>query len=367
MKSIGAGVGALLFVGGTLQAQAMPPEIAFTACSGCSGAADGSQCSVDTPRGELSGSCRQPPRESRLLCVPAGHGAGRGHGGERQGAKPGGGTRNHTVTQSDGEPALLPANSAPIANSESEQMLAGQWRVLTANGVAAHNTGAYPNRGNPNGISEQSYELRVPAQPKLSGRITPLKHANFGLSVQGVPFDPGAAEWYQGKRNSQWQYEALSGAVELGIDEHHAHVQPSGAYHYHGLPSGLLDQLNVQSGAHSPLVGWAADGFPIYALHGFSEPSSGKVLSKQTSSYRLKSGSRPSGSNDPGGRYDGTFIADYQYIAGSGSLDECNGRLTQTPEFPNGTYAYFLTEQWPVIPRCHKGSPSSDFAKQRNR
>jgi len=363
-------VGVLLLAGGMMHAQAKPPEAAFSACDGAS---DGSQCTVSTPRGELSGSCRQPPRESRLVCVPQGH----ANGGQRQGVKPSaaagglagrqGGTRKHTLTQSTADPTLLPATSPPITSSKSDEMFVGHWRVLTANGVAQHDTGAYPNRGNPNGISEQSYELRVPAQPKLTGRVTALKHSNFGLSVQGVPFDPGAAEWYQGIRNSQWQYEALSGAVALGIDEHHAHVQPTGAYHYHGLPTGLLDSLKVQSAMHSPLVGWAADGFPIYALHGFSDAASGKAISEQTSSYRLKSGYRPSGGNGPGGRYDGTFIADYEYITGSGSLDECNGRLTQTPEFPNGTYAYFLTEQWPVIPRCHRGTPSSDFAKKRNR
>jgi hypothetical protein len=39
-------------------------------------------------------------------------------------------------------------------------------------------------------------------------------------------------------------------------------------------------------------------------------------------------------------------------------LDECNGRFTVTPEFPNGTYAYFLTRDWPVIPRAFRGKPT---------
>jgi hypothetical protein len=67
----------------------------------------------------------------------------------------------------------------------------------------------------------------------------------------------------------------------------------------------------------------------------------------------------------PGGRYDGTFTADYEYVPGMGDLDECNGRRCITPDFPQGTYAYFLTEDWPVIPRRYRGTPSADFFRRR--
>ncbi|MBU6180830.1 MAG: YHYH protein, partial [Verrucomicrobia bacterium] len=67
---------------------------------------------------------------------------------------------------------------------------------------------------------------------------------------------------------------------------------------------------------------------------------------------------RPGG-DEPGGRHDGAFVQDYECVAGSGDLDECNGRFCLTPEFPEGTYAYFLTDEWPVIPRAFRGSPVS--------
>ena len=105
---------------------------------------------------------------------------------------------------------------------------------------------------------------------------------------------------------------------------------------------------------------WAADGFPIYCLFGYTEardPQSG--IRKLTSSYRLKEGTRPNGELGPGGRYDGAFVQDYAYVEGSGDLDECNGRICVTPEFPEGTYAYFLSEAWPVIPRGFRGTPVS--------
>ena len=116
---------------------------------------------------------------------------------------------------------------------------------------------------------------------------------------------------------------------------------------------------------HSPLIGWAADGFPIYAVYGYSDPNDSKSkVQKLSSSYQLKTGSRPGG-DAPAGIYDGTFVRDYEYVPESGDLDECNGCQTVTPEFPNGTYAYFLTEQWPVIPRFWKGTPSQDFQRGR--
>ena len=65
-----------------------------------------------------------------------------------------------------------------------------------------------------------------------------------------------------------------------------------------------------------------------------------------------------------GGKYDGTFVADYEFVKDLGDLDECNGRSCVTPEFPGGTYAYFLTEAWPVIPRNYRGTPSADFQRR---
>jgi hypothetical protein len=120
----------------------------------------------------------------------------------------------------------------------------------------------------------------------------------------------------------------------------------------------LFQSLDTEPDRHSPLVGWAADGFPIYALRGWrnpQDPASGVV--KLRSGYRLRQGERPAPPGGPGGRFDGAFIQDYEFVAGHGDLDACNGRFGVTPEFPGGTYAYFLTEEWPVIPRAFRGTP----------
>lgn len=265
--------------------------------------------------------------------------------------------RLHKITRK-GVLKPLPAETAPpLQNKVTIEVVDGK-RIIRSNGIPNHKTGRFPNRGNPNRITAQNHEYRVPADPKVARTITPLR-GEFGVAINGVPFDPGAAEFYAGEPG--WQYEPLSGAIQLGIDISHAHVQPTGKYHYHGLPTGLLDSVKLEASKHSPLIGWAADGFPIYAVYGYSDPKSSRSsIEALESSYRLKKGRRPGG-NAPGGRYDGTFVRDYEYVAGSGDLDECNGRFTITPEFPKGTYAYFLTEDWPVIPRNYRGTPSEDF------
>lgn len=272
--------------------------------------------------------------------------------------------RAHTINEAPGKPSLLPATVPPGAQSHVTITVEGNKRVVRADGIPDNDTGPFPNRHNPNSIRPQTYVLDVPAFPQLAGRTTQLGLQNFGIAVDGVPFDPEAAEWYKGIRGSKWRYEPLSGAINLGLDANYAHVQPSGAYHYHALPPLLLRRLNWTSRAHSPLIGWAADGFPIYAVYGFKvarKPGSG--IKAMRSSYRLKSGRRPTGGDNPGGTYDGTFVADYEYVPGLGDLDECNGRVAVTPEFPQGTYAYFLSTAWPVIPRCFKGTPSQSFAR----
>ena len=175
-----------------------------------------------------------------------------------------------------------------------------------------------------------------------------------------MEFEPGTAEFWNSERGSAWNYEA-KGGFDLGLDENNAHVQPTGAYHYHGLPTGLIAGLGGD-GQKMLLVGWAADGFPIYTDYGYTDPrNTNSPLKKMRSSYRLKAGERPSG---PGGKYDGRFTADYEYVAQLGDLDQCNGRFGATPEFPTGIYHYYLTEDFPYISRLFRGTPDPSFQKR---
>ena len=91
---------------------------------------------------------------------------------------------------------------------------------------------------------------------------------------------------------------------------------------------------------HSPIIGWAYDGNPIYGPYGYSDPnnsnSSIKILESSYSQSTSNVVDRPSGFNS------GFFVEDFRFND-SGDLDEHNGRFCKTPEFPNGVYAYFAT------------------------
>jgi hypothetical protein len=251
------------------------------------------------------------------------------------------------------------------------------YRYVEADGLPDHETGRFPNRGNPNSIRAQDYDFRVPLAPKPVAGPRPFVGGwVFGVALNGVPFDPLTAEFFRGDRRSVWRYEAISPTVSLGLDQNLAHVQPSGAYHYHGLPAGLVaveskkdgesnKQVESKSEAKKTsesnllLLGYAADGYPIYTPLG--RKSAGDEVKRLKSSYRLKTGARPAGALDPGGTYDGTFTLDFEYVAGLGDLDESNGFTGPTPEYPNGTYYYVLTEEFPFIPRSFRGEPDPSF------
>lgn len=240
----------------------------------------------------------------------------------------------------------------------------GAVRTIVADGLPDHAPGQFPNANNPNSIAIQSYRFDMPTDPNTEGSPTSADRYVFGVALNGVIFDPATAEFWNNDRSSGWNYEAFGPQTRsLGLDSSNAHVQPNGAYHYHGLPDGLYDRL-ASAGAPT-LIGYAADGFPIYGPLSYADsndPSSD--LETMTSSYQLRSGTRSSG---PGGTYDGTFTADWVYVPGSGTLDACNGRVGVTPEYPDGTYYYVITDEFPFVPRCFAGTPDDSFSKQNAR
>jgi hypothetical protein len=239
--------------------------------------------------------------------------------------------------------------------------MSGGYRYVRSDGIPDHQPGQFPNRGNPHTISKQDYNFRVPLQPQMAGQPTLLGHQNFGVALNGVPFDPLTAEYWRRDRSSGWNIEAMSGAMNLGLDKNNAHVQPNGAYHYHAVPTGLIEKFPFRD--KPTLLGYAADGFPLYGPFGYQDPrNTGSAMVQLRPSHRVKQGTRPSG---PGGRYDGTYVQDYEYVAGLGDLDACNGREGVTPEYPKGTYYYVITAAYPFIPRCWVGTPDQSFSRGR--
>jgi hypothetical protein len=107
---------------------------------------------------------------------------------------------------------------------------------------------------------------------------------------------------------------------------------------------------------HSPILGYAYDGNPIYGPYGYSDPTNSESSITRLSSGYLLKGSRidgPSTSEYPLG----SLIDDYEWVpsinSGKTELDQNNGRFCVTPDYPNGIYAYFVTinsSNTPVFP-----------------
>ncbi len=256
----------------------------------------------------------------------------------------------------------------------------GVVRYWYSNSIPDHATGNFPNQGNPNSISAQENEFSMCAYPQEAGSYTDL-HIGFGtmgtcvayelgVAMNGLEWDPIANEFFENPNNGQLNYDwnkyALSPNVNLGTDMNDAHVQPNGKYHYHGNPTNFIATLNVSAASHSPIIGYAADGFPIYYKYVYENPSDpNSTIIEAESCFELKSGNRPgNGTTAPDGAYDGTYVEDYEYNGSlSGCiLDQCNGRFGVTPDYPTGTYYYVLTSEFPVVPHCLAGTPDESFS-----
>ncbi len=111
-------------------------------------------------------------------------------------------------------------------------------------------------------------------------------------------------------------------------------------YYVLGYNQSLSSYFDDDGTKHSPIIGWAYDGNPIYGPYGYEDPNDSnsppKLLQPGYQIVNLE--------NRPVGFTSGFFVEDYRYV-GNGDLDEYNGRYCKTPDFPNGTYAYFASVQ----------------------
>ncbi len=229
-----------------------------------------------------------------------------------------------------------------LAHAHVSIAIDGEQRCITSDGVPNHEVGTW----RPGAVvEEQNHRFCVDAEPVLTDTITRRIHIS-GMTLTGIPLRPGTAEYYDPTaekgwsrdRSSGWNVEGVGGLI---MDAQNAHVDGDGMYHYHGIPEAVVSELS------GTLFAYAADGFEIHY-----------VGSEVQSSYQLKAGERDSG---PGGLHDGTYVQDWEYVEGSGSLDECNGALV------NGQYVYYATDTFPFFPRCFKGNVSAELmARQRN-
>ena len=249
---------------------------------------------------------------------------------------------------------------------ESNTIFMGTLTVEISNGMCTFTSNAIPNHnfndtgGFVNGVSEQELAVSITANPQLAAKPTTLSlQYDNAILLNGVKVDLlaagcyGVADGFIGCNDmtSAWRYDPMYSGNDFGTDSHNAHTQPGGEYHYHGNPNALFDDSDASE--VSPVIGFAADGFPIFG----SYIDNKGTIRKATASYQLLAGDRPTGNGNPGGMYDGAFIDDYEYIAGSGDLDMCNGMTI------DGVYGYYVTDDYPHVLGCFSGTPDISFQK----
>lgn len=127
--------------------------------------------------------------------------------------------------------------------------------IVDSQGYPNHPTAIFPNSGNPNQILVQKFQFRFPLQPKLSDRITRLPMGPIGMALNGVvffnPFEAGGMN-------------AVEGYSEVWLDSCCGHPQQHGVYHYHKYPVCVKSPFRDDGKQHSPVIGLAFDGFPVY-------------------------------------------------------------------------------------------------------
>ena len=255
-------------------------------------------------------------------------------------------------------------NQATVNMNDSVNVLrvcyTGTNVYVRAHGLAGYVMG--PWTGNPNVPSAQNEIFRIrrnPQQQTATKTAVPLV-GGVGLSVNGIKFyGTGDSRSYSSASNSNvangdglWHGDAWTSEGTTMDATGKGHADQGGNYHYHATPIALYSDPST---THSPIIGFAFDGFPIYGSFGYSNPmSSSSAIARIESSYQLRnittrtilpdgSTSSPPGPNVSSSFPLGTYMEDYEYISGLGDLDEYNGRYCVTPEYPSGTYAYFVT------------------------
>ena len=220
---------------------------------------------------------------------------------------------------------------------------------VSTNCIPEYAIGPWPS--NPNVPSPQNIVCQFPRNPvQNTGTLTKTGLGTIGLWSNGVSiFNPedgfhwnsSTSAWAMGPGTS-WNRNALI-FEGVSFDSCLGHPAPGGDYHNHVNPKCLYN--DADSTHHSPIIGYAFDGFPIYGAYGYASVSSASgPIKRMRSSYILTTDTTRSSGPHPIATYPlGDCVDDYIYTAGAGDLDVHNGRFCYTPEYPAGTYAYFVT------------------------
>ncbi len=320
------------------------------------------------------------------------------------------GTKSLTWTRGTTTQAL------PTYSGVTEINYSPSWIYIRATGLASYTMGPWPANF-PSFPTNTATIYRIPRTPAIPGTKTGVGLGTTGRLVNGVSiydsrdaFSYSTANAADARPNTAfvgdgiWNRDGWHNEAPT-FDPALAH-QAGNTYHNHAQPIGLRFQLgdhvdyNATTNrytestapvtAHSPIVGWAQDGIPVYGPYGYSDPdSAASGVRRMVSGFALRDGSNGTTAitvrqalpawaqriqNKPtltAGQYGpvvnatyllGHYIEDFDYqgdlagrvqtkgsnsvggfVLGNYDLNEQNVRFCVTPEFPSGTWAYFTT------------------------
>jgi YHYH protein len=345
---------------------------------------------------------------------------------------------NASVTWSRGQGT----QSLPTYSGVHEVSYSANWVYIRTTGLAGHVMGpwyldAAKTTNFPNFPSNTAAIYRIPRTPVVPGAKTLTGAGAIGFFVNGVAFFDNRDTFSYSNANGMdaspvagigmgdgiWIRNALVNEGNT-FDAALAH-QAGNQYHYHVQPVALRHQLGdhvdynpatnrytesiAPPTAHSPILAWAADGFPVYGPYGYATATdAGSGVRRMVSGFVLRNGANGTTNLAATGRQTlpawaaatqnrsatlatnqygpavsttyvlGHYLEDHDYLGDLGftqgvvnaggvffDLDRYNGRTCVTPEFPGGTYAYFSTiaaDGTPAFPynigRQYYGSPT---------
>lgn len=299
----------------------------------------------------------------------------------------------------------------PVYGGVQSVRVSTNWVYVQASALPTYVMGPwYLNAGKttpfPNWPSNQHMVTRFPRIPTNSAAHSTTPLGAIALWVDGgIIHNQLDAFYWNGSYDTNfspiatqsWQRNA-NFAEGLSFDPSGSHQPYTGERHHHISPAALRYQLgdhmnynstnhtyseNPALTGHSPILGWAFDGYPIYGPYGYANATNtSSAIRRIISGYVARDGSygttnlnvtgrtsypqwaldigKPNSVNGPNVNVNqpmGWYVQDYDHLADHGfapgvtnqpgdvfyDLDRYNGRFCKTPEFPNGTYAYFTT------------------------
>ena len=273
-------------------------------------------------------------------------------------------------------------NDASLTANIQTVQYSANYVYATTQGIPTYVTGPFLD-GNPSQASNQNAIFKFPLAPvQNTATAVSTSGGNIGVFINGVAmFDyRDGVSWKSstsalaggplgGTGDGVWNRDAIV-AEKGGFDCAKGHPA-MGNYHHHQNPSAFnldivvtsticnlynADGLYlINSSVHSPLIGFAYDGFPVYGAYGYLNTDGTGGIVRMKSSFSLRSittrntlytGTSVTAGPNVSTTYPlGYFKEDYQYTAPTAPdyLDYHNGRFCVTPEYPLGTYCYFAT------------------------